>query len=91
MTVDAPLLVPHLSDDTLLVSEQHLNSHQCFRAEITTISGRPIIRLARWKLSPAGRQRTGQVFEFAAHRTGEVAKMISDVQAYLGKIDGGRS
>ena len=81
-------LLPHLSGDTVLVSEEILNSHQSLRAEITTLNGRSVVRLARWKLTAAGPQRTGQVFEFGAHRTADIARMISDVQRHL-DLDGG--
>jgi hypothetical protein len=79
----APSLLPHQSVDTVLVSEHLLNSHQCFRAEVTVINGRSVVRLGRWKLSVTGPARTGQVFEFGAHRTDDIAKLISDVQRYL--------
>jgi len=80
-------LLPHPSGDTVVVSEQLLNSHQCFRAEITTIQGRLVVRLGRWKLTAAGPQRTGQIFEFGAHRTADIARMISEVQRHL-ELDG---
>jgi hypothetical protein len=81
-------LLPHRSDDTVLVSEQLLNSHQSFRAEIIAIQGRSVVRIGRWRLTAAGPQRTGQVFEFGAHRTADIARMISEVQRHL-ELDGG--
>ena len=81
-------LSPHRSDDTVLVSEQLLNSHQSFRAEIIGIQGRSVVRLGRWRLTAAGPQRTGQVFEFGAHRTADIARMIAEIQHHL-ELDGG--
>lgn len=81
-------LLPHLSGDTVVVSEQTLNAHHSMRAEITTLHGRSVVRLARWKLTAAGPRRTGQAFEFGAHRTADIAKMISEVQRHL-ELDGG--
>ena len=81
-------LLPHLSGDTVVVSEQNLNSHQSLRAEITTLNGKPVVRLTRWKLTAAGPKHTGQVFEFGAYRTADIGRMISEVQRYL-ELDGG--
>jgi hypothetical protein len=81
-------LLPHRSDETVLVSEYPINSHQCFRAEITTIQGRRVVRLGRWKVTAAGPQRTGQLFEFGAHRTSDIARLISEVQRHL-EVGGG--
>jgi hypothetical protein len=81
-------LLPHLSGDTVVVSEQILNSHQSLRAEITTLNGRSVVRMGRWKLTAAGPRRTGAIFEFGLHRIADIAKMISEVQRYL-ELDGG--
>jgi hypothetical protein len=74
---------PQRSDDTVLVSELLLNSHQCFRAEIISIRDRSVVRLSRWRLTASGPFRTGQAFEFGAHRTDDIARLISDVQRHL--------
>jgi hypothetical protein len=52
-----------------------------------TDSTAKLARLGRWKLTAAGPQRTGQVLELGAHRTADIARMISGVQRYL-KLDG---
>jgi hypothetical protein len=75
----------HSSDDTVLISEQVLNPHESFRAEIFKLRERPVVRFVRWKPRT---QRAGQVFEFGAHRTDDIAKLISDVQRYLDQAGG---
>jgi hypothetical protein len=67
----------------LVASEQNWGSHQSMRAEIVTSHGRSVVRLSRWKLTADGPKRTGQVFEFGAHRIADVARMISEVQRDL--------
>jgi hypothetical protein len=84
----APKLLPQQSCDTLVVAELNLNAHQLMRAEIVTLRGRAVVRLARWKLTTAGPRRTGQAFEFGIHRIADIAGMISEVQRHLG-LDGG--
>jgi hypothetical protein len=68
-------------------SEYAINAREVLCAEICTINGRPVIRLSRWKLTPAGdKKRTGSAFEFGAHRTGVVAKLLSDIERELGGL-----
>lgn len=67
----------------VVVSEYTLNPRESFRAEVATTNGRQIVRLSRWKNTPAGPRRTGQVFEFGVHRTAGVAKLVRDVEQLL--------
>jgi hypothetical protein len=65
--------------------EYAINPREVLRAEICTINGRPVIRLSRWKRTPAGNEkRTGSAFEFGAHRRGVVASLLSDIERALG-------
>lgn len=73
---------------SILVSEFPLNPHESFRAEIITTNGRTVVRLSRRKTTANGPSRTGQVFEFGAHRTAGVAKIIRDIQQVLALGDG---
>jgi hypothetical protein len=66
-------------------SEYAISAHQILRAEICFIKGHPVVRLSRWKRTAAGNEkRTGSVFEFGAHRIGEVANLIADIERALG-------
>jgi len=76
----------------IVVSEFPLNSHESFRAEIIDRQGRSIVAISRWKMSPAGNpKRAGTPFEFAAHRTNGVAKIVAELQRVLVSlgVDGG--
>jgi hypothetical protein len=66
-----------------LVSEFSLNQWESIRAEVIQRRGKSIILIARWKITPAGPQRTGVGFEFAAHRVGDMARIIGDVHRAL--------
>lgn len=81
-------LLQHLSGEPVLVSQQILNPYESFRAEIFKLRECPVVRFGRWKLTGTEAQRTGQVFEFGAHRTDDIAKLISDVQRYLDQAGG---
>jgi hypothetical protein len=78
-------LLQHLSGDTVLVSEQILNPYESFRAEIFKLRERSVVRVVRWKLRT---ERASQVFEFGAHRTDDIARLIADVQRYLDQAGG---
>src|ERR1700737_4404169 len=67
-------------------SEYAINPREVFRAEICTINGSSVVRFTRWKRTPEGDKRTGCVFEFGAHRTGVVAKLLSDIERELGGL-----
>jgi hypothetical protein len=67
-------------------SEYAINPREVFRAEICTINGRAVVRLSRWKRTPEGDKRTGCAFEFGAHRSGAVAKLLSDIERELGGL-----
>jgi hypothetical protein len=71
-----------------VVSKFPLNPWESVRVELIERRGKPIVSIGRWKLTAAGPRRTGQVFEFGAHRTADIAKMISEVQRHL-ELDGG--
>jgi hypothetical protein len=79
--------LPHQDRAALFVGEMPLNSREYLRAEIITRSGRPVVRLERWKLTGSGPRCTGKYFEFAAYRTDGIAKLISKVQRHL-ELDG---
>lgn len=84
--------VPCVSDhDAIVVADFPISAHQSFRAEIATRDGKSIVSLSRWKNTPAGARRTGQSFEFGAHRTAGVVKLLGDVQNVLKAtgVDGG--
>jgi hypothetical protein len=73
-------------------SEYAINPREVLRAEICIINGRPVIRLSRWKRTPAGNEkRTGSAFEFAPHRCAVVANLISDIERALGGPDAASS
>ena len=76
-------LTPAEALASAFVSEIALNNHQSFRAEIITRHGKMIVSLSRWKKTPAGARRTGQTFEFGAHRSAGIAKLLLDVQDRL--------
>lgn len=69
---------------SLALSEFPLNKHQFFRAEVIMREGKPTISISRWKITGAGAQhRTGQAFEFGAHRIGAVTNLLLDMQRVL--------
>jgi len=70
---------PRSIDDSILVSEFPLNHHQSFRAEIIMRAGKPTVSISRLKITPFGARRTGQAFEFAAHRAAAIASLLSEV------------
>jgi hypothetical protein len=82
-------LVPtcHPRSVSIAVAEYPLNPHESFRAEIVTTGNRSVVRISRWKSTLQGHRRTGQVFEFGAHRSAGVAKLLHDVQDVLKGID----
>lgn len=84
--------VPCVSDHAaIVVADFPISSHESFRAEVAKRDGKSIVSLSRWKNTPAGARRTGQSFEFGAHRTAGVAKLLRDVQNVLKStgVDGG--
>lgn len=68
---------------SIIVSEFTLNHRQRFRAEILMREGKPVVSISRWKNTAAGANRTGQAFEFGAHRTAAVANLLMEVQRVL--------
>ncbi len=73
---------------TIVFSEYPLNRHDALRAEVTIRDGKAVVALSRWKNSPTGARRTGQAFEFGAHRLHAVMQILADV-ARMGEIKGG--
>ena len=67
-------------------SEYAINPREVFRAEICTINGQQVVRLSRWKRTPEGDKRAGCAFEFGAHRSGAVVKLLSDIERELGGL-----
>jgi hypothetical protein len=66
-------------------TERAINPREALCAEICFIKGHPVVRLTRVKRTAAGREkRTGSCFEFGAHRCGEVASLIADIERALG-------
>jgi hypothetical protein len=70
-------------DAVIIVSDFLLNHRQRFRAEISTRDGKPVVCISRVKKTPKGLQRTGQAFEFGAHRIKAVAGLLAEVQRVL--------
>ena len=70
----------------IVVSEFPLNRHQVFRAEVIMREGTPTVAISRWKITAAGARRTGQAFEFGAHRIGAVINLLSEMQSVLDVI-----
>jgi hypothetical protein len=70
------------------VSQFPLNRHQSFRAEIIECDGKRVVSISRWKVTPVGVRRTGQSFEFAAHRAAAVAKLLDEVLRLLYVLEG---
>ena len=64
-------------------SEYEINPREIMRGEICKVNSGPVVRLSRWKKTPAGNKRTGCVFEFGAHRLSTVASLLSDIQQEL--------
>ena len=81
-------------DAVIVVSDFLLNHHQRFRAEILTRDGKPVVSLSRVKKTPKGIQRTGQAFEFGAHRIKSIVGLLAEVQRVLNDLqaeEGGAS
>jgi hypothetical protein len=71
----------------IIATEFPINHHECFRADITMRNGKPIVALSRWKTTSAGTsRRTGQAFEFGAHRLSAVAKLLAEAETALDSI-----
>ena len=73
---------------SIVVSEFPLNHHQSFRAEIIMRAGKPMVSISRLKITQIGARRTGQAFEFAAHRAAAIAHLLSEVLQALGASGG---
>jgi hypothetical protein len=80
-------------DAVIVVSDFLLNHNQRFRAEIIRRDGKPVVSISRWKSTPKGPRRTGQAFEFGAHRTIAVTNLLVEVQRVLSALqaEGGAS
>jgi hypothetical protein len=74
---------PRPDDASIVVSDFQLNHNEHFRAEIIMRDGKPVVSISRWKSTPRGLRRTGQCFEFGAHRTGAVVALLFEVQDAL--------
>ena len=61
---------PRPNDTCIIVAEFRLNHHHSFRAELVVRAGKPMVSISRLKITPLGARRTGQAFEFGAHRNG---------------------
>jgi hypothetical protein len=88
-----PALAAPLPDAVIVVSDFLLNHNQRFRAEIISRDGKTVVSISRWKSTPKGPRRTGQVFEFGAHRIGAVTGLLAEVQRVLNALqsEGGAS
>jgi hypothetical protein len=75
------------SRSLIFVSQFPLNPFESIRAEIIDRRGKAIVVISRWKLTPSGPKRAGTSFEFAARRTGGIAKLIDDLQRILVSLD----
>jgi hypothetical protein len=68
-------------------TERAINPRESLCAEICFIKGHQVVRLSRIKRTAAGREkRTGSCLEFGAHRCGEVASLIADIERALGGV-----
>jgi hypothetical protein len=68
-------------------TERAINPREALCAEICFIKGHRVVRLSRIKRTAAGREkRTGSCLEFGAHRCGEVASLIADIERALGGV-----
>jgi hypothetical protein len=79
---------PRSNDDCIVVSEFPLNHHQSFRAELVVRAGKSMVSISRLKNTPNGARRTGQAFEFGAHRAAAMAKLLSEIVHALGASGG---
>jgi hypothetical protein len=77
------LASPRSDDATIVVSDFQLNRNERFRAEIIMRDGKPVVTISRWKSTSKGLKRTGQCFEFGAHRTSAVVALLFEVQDVL--------
>ncbi|MDR6302521.1 hypothetical protein GGQ85_000192 [Nitrobacter vulgaris] len=75
------------TDANIVVSEFPLNAYQRFRAEIVMRNGKPTVALSRWKITAAGARRTGQTFEFGAHRIAAIAGLLAEVQRVVDTLN----
>ena len=82
VSVKAPASPPP-DDASIVVSDFQLNHNERFRAEIIMRDGKPVVSISRWKSTSKGLKRTGQTFEFGAHRTGAVVALLFEVQDVL--------
>lgn len=75
----------------IVVADFPISAHETFRAVLDERQGKPIVSISRWKITPAGSRRAGPAFEFGAHRTNGMAKIIRELQCVLAslEIDGG--
>ena len=69
------------------IAEYEVSHHDVIRAEIIERQGKPVVTLSRWKRSPNGDKRSGQAFEFGAHRTEGVANILNSVLLSLRSDD----
>ena len=91
MSVQPPASVQARPNDTcIVVAEFRLNHHHSFRVELVVRAGKPMVSISRLKITPLGARRTGQAFEFGAHRTAAIAGLLSEVLRALG-TGGGRA
>ena len=56
-----------------------LNKHEIMRAEVTQRRRGKIVVISRWKATTAGRKRTGQALEFAAHHLDDIVDLLCDL------------
>src|SRR5450432_1403698 len=70
---------PRPNDACSVVAEFPINHHQSFRAELIVRAGKPMVSISRLKITPNGARRTGQAFEFGAHRTAAIASLLLEV------------
>ena len=71
--------LPRPNNASSVVAEFPVNHHQSVRAELVVRAGKPMVSISRLKITPSGARRTGQAFEFGAHRTAAIVSLLSEV------------
>jgi hypothetical protein len=64
-----------------------LNRYESVRADVTQRRQGKIVGISRWKTTGAGRKRTGQVLEFAAHHLDGILELLGDLQRALPNLN----
>ena len=67
-----------------LAIEYRINGYELIRAEVVFPRSNPVVKLSRWNITADNKaRRTAQSFEFGAHRTDAIVKLIIEAQRLL--------